>query len=76
MSFFKDIIIRQSRLLQQVFKDILGLYQNKNLMSVIYQILGHILIEMKMSWMTQLDENIHGNFTNAVPSISIWRFSS
>ena len=76
MGFLQDVVLRQPRLLEQVFEYILGLDEDKDLVTVSHQVFGHILIEVKMSGMAQLDKDIHGNFTNAVPSINKTRFSS
>ena len=39
-------------------------------MPIILKILCHIFIKMEMSGMAQLDKDVHGNLTNAVPSIN------
>ena len=76
MCLFQDIIIRQPRRFQKVLENILGLDQDKDLVPVSHQVVGYVFIEMEMSWMAHLDEDIHGIFTKAVPLISSSWFAS
>ena len=66
--FLKDVAIRQSRRFQQVFQNILGLDEDEDLMPVIHQTLGDILIQVKMSGMAHLNEDIHVNRSPISPS--------
>ena len=52
-----------------IVKNILSLDEDKDLVAIIHQVFGHILIKVKMSGMAQLDEDVHGILTKAVPSI-------